>query len=528
MGVEALAPTVAVVIPTFNRATYLREALRSVIDQTRPVDEIIVVDDGSDDDTRTVAAEFPGVIFIHQDNKGPSEARNVGIRAARSDYVLCLDSDDVLVPDGIENSLACMAENPGVGFVYGGHHRVDAALRPIDRPYFTPMPRDAYHDLLLNNSIYMLGTVLFDRAKLIEVGGFDPQFRRSEDYDLFLRFARKHPIAGDPAIVANYRIHGANLSARIDEMLISALTAQERNRPDDDDIAGLRAYKRGKKMLVRTYAIGAWRAEAQVSRRRKWEERLGMARIAPFSSLVAAAWQFTRRHLPQPVVERLRRILRRQAPALGRVQMGDLKRTRPIGRHFGYDRGTPIDRYYLERFLAANSRDITGRVLEVGDAVYSARFGSKIDRQDVLHVAPGKPEATIVGDLSQAGTLPAAAYDCMVIMHTLQYVFDLQAAVREIKRGLKPGGVALVTLAGVAAVDSGQFAQYWSFCRPAAMRLFADVFGADNVQVEEFGNVYAATCFLQGLALEEVEPTWLDQLDAKYPILVAVRARRAG
>jgi glycosyltransferase involved in cell wall biosynthesis/SAM-dependent methyltransferase len=524
---KVLAPTVAVIIPTFNRASYLGDALRSVIGQTHPVDEIIVVDDGSEDHTRAVVAEFPNVTFLHQDNKGPSAARNAGILAATSDYVLCLDSDDVLVPDGIESSLACMAENPGVAFVYGGHHRVDAALQPIDRPYFTPMSRDAYRDLLQNNSVYMLGTVLFDRAKLLEVGGFDSLLRRSEDYDLFLRLARKYPIAGDPAIIANYRIHGSNLSTRMDEMLISALAVQDRNRPDSDDAAGQRAYRRGKKMLTRTYAIGAWRADAQVSRARKWDERLGMARIAPFASVAAAAWQFSRRRLPQPWVERIRRALRGQAPALGRVDLGDLRRRRPVSRSLGYDRGTPVDRYYLERVLASHSSDITGRVLDVGDAGYSSQFGHDISRQDVMQAPPGDHQATIVGDLSQPGTLPEAAFDCVVLMHTLQYIYDLQAAVAEIRRGLKPGGTALVTLPGVAAVDSGEFTQYWSFSGAAAKRLFADVFGAENVQGEEHGNVYAATCFLQGLALEEIDSSWLDPPDPKFPILVTIRARRA-
>jgi glycosyltransferase involved in cell wall biosynthesis len=524
---KALTPTVAIVIPTFNRAMYLRDALRSVFAQTYPVDEIIVVDDGSSDETPSVVAEFTGVIFLHQNNRGPSEARNVGIRAAKSAYVLCLDSDDVLVPDGIENSLACLAENPGVAFVYGGHRRVDAALRPIDHPYFTPMSGNAYHDLLQNNSVYMLGTVLFDRAKLLEVGGFDPRIRRCEDYDLFLRLARKFPVASDPAVVAHYRIHGDSLSARSDEMLIAALAAQDRNRPDDGDIEGLRAYRRGKKMLVRTFAVGAWRAKPSAAHARKWEERLGMARIAPFSTVAAAAWQSARRHLPRPLVDRLKAMLRRQVP-LGTVDMGDLRRTRPISRCAGYDRGTPVDRYYLEKFLARWSRDITGRVLEVGDDGYTRRFGSNVSTTDILHVTPDRKDATIVGDLGKPGTLPPSTFDCMLIIHTLQFVYDLPLALREIRQALRPDGVALLAIPGVAWVDRSEFTQLWSFTVPVAVRLFTDAFGAENVEVEAFGNVYAVTCFLYGLALEEIERDWLDKFDPTYPLVITVRARRAS
>jgi GT2 family glycosyltransferase/SAM-dependent methyltransferase len=519
------APTVAVVIPTFNRARYLRDALSSVLAQTRPVEEIVVVDDGSDDDTVAVVGEFPQVVFIRQDNSGPSAARNAGIRAATSDYVLCLDSDDVLAPEGIANGLACLADNPGVGFVYGGYRRVDAALRPIEPPNFTRMHRDAYRDLLRNNSVYMLGTVLFDRAKLLEVGGFAPQLHRAEDYDLFLRLARKYPVASDPAIVAHYRVHGGSLSARMDEMLRAALAVQDRNRPDSGDIEGERAYRRGRKMLVRTFAAGLWGRRPPGAHTGKWEERLGMARIAPFSTVAGIAWQAARRHLPRPLVDRLRGLLHRQAP-LGGIDMGDLRRTRPISKHFGYDRGTPIDRYYVEKFLDRCAADITGRVLEIGDDSYSRQFGSKIDRQDIMHGAPGNPKATIVGDLSQPGTLPEAAFDCLVIMHTLQLIYDVPAAVREMWRALRPGGIALVTIPGIGAAEQGEFPQYWSFSGLAAMRLFADVFGEENVQVEAFGNVSAATCFLQGLAVEEAERSWLEGSDPRYPILVGIRARR--
>lgn len=525
---EASSATAAVVIPTYNRAAFLREALQSVFAQTRPADEVIVVDDGSDDDPAEVVAEFPGVIFLRQDNSGPSEARNAGIRAANSDYVLCLDSDDVLMPTALETSLACMADNPGAAFVYGGHLRVDEALEPIDRPFYSQAPLQPYHKLLQENFVYMLGTVLFDRAKLLAVGGFDPRLSRSEDYDLFLRLARNHPIASDPAIIALYRIHGANLSARTDEMLAAALAIRERHRPDSSDTAGMRAYRRGKWMLVRTFAIGAWREGPHASRSRKWKERLEMARIAPFSSLAAAGWQLVRRRMPKPLRERLKRIFSRQVPPIGRVQLGDLGRTRPISRHFGYDRGTPIDRYYIEKFLTSHAADIKGRLLEVGDAGYSRRFGSNVVQQDILHVTDDTGETTIVGDLSQAGTLPSAAFDCMIIVQTLQYIFDLSAALHELWSGLRLGGVALVTLPGVATADNSEFTQYWSFTEPGALRLFADVFGADNVEVELFGNVFAATCFLQGLAAEEVEPSMLDKTDPRFPTLIAVRARRGS
>ena len=529
-ALEGDAPfSVAVVIPTFNRASFLGDALRSVFAQTVAPREVIVVDDGSDDDPGSIVADFSRARLLRQANAGPSAARNAGIAAAASHYVMCLDSDDVLLPTAIESSLACFAENPDVAFVYGAHQRVDEALAPIGAPYFAPMARHAYHDLLRNNHIHMLGTVMFNRAKLVQPGGFDTGISRSEDYELFLRLARQHPIADHPALVAQYRIHRANLSARPAEMAASALAAQERHRPAEADLAGQRAYAEGKRILARTYAVSAWRSDPSAPSAPKWKDRLEMARIAPFSSLGASMWQFARRHLPPSATNLVKTLLGRGAPALGRVQMGDLARKRPISWHHGYDRGTPIDRYYIENFLERHAADIRGRVLEVGDDGYSRRFGSGIAHQDVLHIDPRAPGATITGDLSRSGLLPTEAFDGMIVTQTLQFIYDVAAPVRELYCGLKPGGVLLVTLPGIASIDRGEFANscFWSMTAKSVERLFGDVFGRSNVSIRVHGNVYAATCFLQGLALEEINEGWLDSFDASYPVIVTVRARRA-
>jgi SAM-dependent methyltransferase len=201
--------------------------------------------------------------------------------------------------------------------------------------------------------------------------------------------------------------------------------------------------------------------------------------------------------------------------------------TEPVSRRFGYDRGTPIDRLYIERFLAESSQDIQGRVLELGDSTYSRRFGSHVTRQDVLHVNDTE-KATIVGDLAQSTTLPDSAFDCIVLIQTLHLIYDLGPAIQNIRRALLPGGVALVTVPGVSSVDRGEWGAswYWSLTELAAKRLFAEVFGSDNVEVATFGNLYAASCFLQGLAVEEADPSLLSVSDATYPVIVTVRAVR--
>ena len=227
------------------------------------------------------------------------------------------------------------------------------------------------------------------------------------------------------------------------------------------------------------------------------------------------------RRLAAPLAERIRN----RRPRLGR-----LSRTTPLRAHFGFDRGTPVDRYYIEAFLESRSGDIRGRLLEVGDSAYSRRFGgTAVTRQDVLHVRD-HPGATISGDLADPATLPQGAFDCIVLTQTLHLVNDMAAAVAGLHRALAPGGVALVTVPGVSSVDTGEWGEswHWSLTGLSARKLFAAEFGEDNVEVEVHGNVYAATCFLHGLAVEEIDRAWLDERDSAYPVTVAVRARRAG
>jgi SAM-dependent methyltransferase len=209
--------------------------------------------------------------------------------------------------------------------------------------------------------------------------------------------------------------------------------------------------------------------------------------------------------------------------ALGSVRFGDLKRLSPIGRDFGWDRGTPVDRYYIESFLARNSTDVRGRVLELASNDYTKRFGSaRVLQSDVLSLKPTNPNATIVGDLARAGSLPDAAFDCIIFTQALQYIFDTRAAIETLHRALKPGGVLLATAPGVTHVDVLPW--YWTFTAGSLGRLLAEQFGNESVTVEAHGNVLAATAFLYGLVIEELEPADLDFDDANYPVAVAGRA----
>lgn len=221
---------------------------------------------------------------------------------------------------------------------------------------------------------------------------------------------------------------------------------------------------------------------------------------------------------------RLKRLVRRK-----RVRLGTLRRLSPVSNEFGYDRGLPVDRYYIERFLDVNREAIRGRVLEIGDSTYTLRFGDdRVSRAEVLNVRPGHPNTTFVADLADAPHLPSEAFDCLVVTQTLHLLFDVAAAVRTMHRVLRPGGTVLVTVPGIGPISADEWSStwYWSFTPLSATRLFVDVFGADNVEVRAHGNVLTSVAFLEGLATEDLRRHELDAQDARFPMLITVCARR--
>jgi len=225
---------------------------------------------------------------------------------------------------------------------------------------------------------------------------------------------------------------------------------------------------------------------------------------------------------------RLKRLA--QWPPVGRVRLGSLKRTTPISRNYGWERGTPIDRFYIDRFLTQHTDDIRGRVLEIGDDEYTRRYGGdRVTHSDVLHAAEGNPSATIVADLADAPQIADASFDCVICTQTLLLIYDVPKAVATIHRILEPGGTALITVPGVSRIcreEADEWGDYWRFTSDSATRLFADEFGAQNTTTTAYGNVLTATAMLHGLAAEDLKPKQLDDRDRDFEVLIGVRARR--
>jgi len=235
-GMAARDLGVAVVIPCFNQERFLAGAIESAVAQTIAAGEIIVVDDGSTEDVRSVAARYAAVTLIRQDNRGLAGARNAGLAAAASDKLIFLDADDRMSPNAIASGLECFRRNPDAAFVYGAHRIVRGDK--ISRSYF---PVLSHRDLIRCNWIGMVGTAMFDRVRLLEVGGFDESLGMCEDWDAYLRLSRIFPFASHDAIVADYIRHGGNSSNDLHRLWkwIEVVRANERQRglERDDELA---------------------------------------------------------------------------------------------------------------------------------------------------------------------------------------------------------------------------------------------------------------------------------------------------
>jgi SAM-dependent methyltransferase len=203
----------------------------------------------------------------------------------------------------------------------------------------------------------------------------------------------------------------------------------------------------------------------------------------------------------------------------------------PLSASGGFERGTPIDRLYIEAFLAEQADRIRGRTLEIGDNYYSRKFGGERVRQpDVLNTDASVPGTTVVGDLSRADTLPAEAFDCMILTQVLQYIHDLPSVVRTVHHALRPGGSALITVPAASFVVADLWHEQWQwhFSQNALIGLFAPTFGRENLELQSHGNCFAATAFFYGLAQEDVSRRKLEPFDSSYPIVVTLAVRKGA
>lgn len=529
-------PLVSVIIPCFNHGKYLPEAIQSVLEQSYGNIEIIVVDDGSKDDTAAVCQQFPSVKYVYQSNQGLSAARNTGTKNSIGDLLVYLDADDLLLKDGISINVDYFRENPSIAFVSGAHiKQFLQSGKTLEEKW--PLDKDHYLQLLQCNYIGMHATVMYARWAALSVP-FDPSLPACEDYDVYLRIARQYPVAHHTEMIAVYRFHQENMSSNIPKMLhtvLGVLEGQKRKLRDEKENA---AFQKGLRIWKDYYSEELYKQCRIAKRRMQYEEFILLLKYSPIH-----LYRYYKTQIKKHMSKALKKLtplwikrylfkaglIKRFDPGKGNIDFGDLLRTKPFSIEFGYDRGGPVDRYYIENFLSKERDSIKGSVLEIGDNEYTLMFGQEnVAKSDILHVHADNPKATYVGDLANAPSLPDNHFDCIVLTQTLHLIYDFKAALSTCHRVLKPGGVLLLTVPGITHIDQGEWREtwYWSFTQKAMTVLIGETFSGGLSEVKSYGNVFAATAFLFGVGLPEVSKEMLDKYDPHYQVIITVKATK--
>ena len=546
------SPIITVVITCYNQGKYLREAIESVLAQSYKYCEIIIVDDGSTDHTKFVVDGYPQVKYIYQVNQGVSSARNTGIEHSNGEFICFLDADDWLLPNGLEINLQHIEENKEVAFVSGAYvfvnmHYPFARFVPaerlsreerytVDEPKF-PVTRDHYKQFLRGNYIGMHAAVLY-RHWVFEEFRFDTSLTGCEDYDLFLRISRKYPVLDHAAPIAAYRRHENNTTANTSMMLRFALDVLDRQKDNLKTSEEEKCLMEGKVNWKNIYANLVYQKMLNPLYQYKredlqflWLNDKKLYFNRQIKKFKLEYKEILKKVLPSPVVKALKSLNGRKiyTPPVGKVNMGDLARLDPFSRAFGYDRGGPVDRYYIDNFLEKNSALIKGRVLEIGDNEYTLKFGgAKVTQSDILHVNETNPNATFIGDITNAPHLPGNGFDCIVLTQTLHLIYDYKEAIKTCYRILKPGGNLLLTVPGITSIDAGEWKStwYWAFTDISIKRILEETFDVDNIIVDAFGNILTATAFLYGMGLQELSKNKLDYYDPSYQVTISAIATK--
>jgi glycosyltransferase involved in cell wall biosynthesis len=251
-------PTVCVIIPCFNHGRYLRTAIDSALAQTHPAVQVLVIDDGSTDDTPAVCRSYADrITCLRQDNAGLSAARNAGLVRTDAEWVHLLDADDVLEPDGIETLLAQAAARPAVDVVRGGWSEIDDDGNWLVTVPGVPVGSDVFHSFFDPLAVGPPCRYLVRRSSLVEVGLFDRRLRSCEDWDAWLRLALTgSEFATTETVVAAYRNHPGSMSKNHARMWVSGVEVLSAARRRHGCARCRGAYRAG---------VAAWRTYCYLS-----------------------------------------------------------------------------------------------------------------------------------------------------------------------------------------------------------------------------------------------------------------------
>lgn len=213
-----------------------------------------------------------------------------------------------------------------------------------------------------------------------------------------------------------------------------------------------------------------------------------------------------------------------------RAKIDDSERIYPLNNAFGYNRGTPVDRYYINKALGNYSNYIKGRVLEVGDNKYTKQFGKDNETDSfVLSYTQSDLPNTIVGDLTNYSTLKNQKFDAFICTQTLNFIYDFKSAINTSYKLLKEGGYFIGTVASVTSIsnyDNSRWGDFWRFTPDSISRSLRDS-GFELIDIGQYGNVLAAKAIFDGFVVEDFsDVSLLDHVDSSYPVIIFFLCRR--
>jgi peptidoglycan/xylan/chitin deacetylase (PgdA/CDA1 family) len=494
---------VAIVIRCGDLVRHVYTTLTAVKKQTIQCEIVTVVDASTPRSALpwiASLADESGALFVVAGSPHGGVVKNAGIERATAKYIACVDAGDLLAVDFAATGSDALATDPRARVVSSAVQMIGVAEPSHTITHMSP-------DVgVLGNPDGIHSASMFRRDDWLRLGGFDEALPALDHYEFWLRLVSSAPTV-----------------AWVDRpLLIRGLRKDSfwyREGAEHTYLAAMTSICRKHEALFRQHA-----ADVLYSRERT------LTNLGRRYSVLIAEHDRTLEEMHRLRVRRddLRRQLS-AAPGSADV-FEDLRRTMPVDRDWGYTRGTPIDRYYIEAFLQSCASDIAGRVLEVQEPDYTNRFGAaRVTQSDVVDIDSDNWKATVITDLRRAANIPSGRYDCIILTQTLHVIDDMRAAVGECCRMLRPGGVLLATLPSTSrlCLEYGPAGDFWRVTEAGARATFDPFFSSGNLDIRSYGNVLSNTAFLHGLAVHELTPAELDARDPFFPLVIGVRAKKA-
>jgi GT2 family glycosyltransferase len=531
LGETNRQPLVSVIVIFLNAERFIREAVESVFAQSYEAWELLLVDDGSTDGSMAVARCYAEqyrhkVSYLahagHQ-NRGMSASRNLGLAAAKGEYIAFLDADDVWLPHKLAQQVETLAVLPEAVMVYGPaqwwyswNGRLPAGQRDYIHELGVPantllQPPELLRRFLQNEGISPCTcSVLVRRQVALQVGGFEERFRGLyEDQAFFAKLSMAAPIFVSPDCSARYRQH-------IDS---NCSKSQETE-----------TYRMARLAFLNWLA--GYLSQQGFQDTEMWQTLQREKRLVQYPSLFRLVHR-AGQGPPGQAYRWLRefRLRWRSLPLVRQLRCLQLRRLQPLGN--GRQSGTPIVRYYWDNFLQQHQADIQGRALEIGTTHTIRRYGGQaVTDAEALDLTAHSPEITVVADLSRADHVPSNQYDCFVNQFTMHLIYNVEAALYHAVRILKPGGVLLINFPCVdyyfsKSLDMGTgmpFFLFWWFTPIQVENLLRQLgLSMADYSLRVYGNLFSRVAYQMNLPAEELTAHELAYEDAGHPLLICVR-----